>query len=111
MRVFNVNLFNRKRETLKNELSLQNRLTDISPEYLDKLTASFDLLQCNAELVSKEANNTANFLREELENTRYRFFTVIDNMVDLVIIKNAQGQWLTANSYAQRLLQLDVPDY
>ena len=32
-------------------------------------------------------------------------------MVDLVIIKNAKSQWLTANKYAQELLQLDIPDF
>ena len=59
-----MNIFNSKRESAKNEQSLQDRLSDISPEYLDKLTQSFELLQCNADSVSREANNTANYLRE-----------------------------------------------
>ena len=118
MKIFNenedyMNWFNNKKEqeVKKNERSLQKRLHDLDPEYLEKLTTSFDLLQCNAQSVASEANNTAAYLQNELESTRYRFFTVIDHMVDLVIIKNAKGQWITANKFAQTLLNLKLSDF
>ena len=100
-------IFNRKKST-KLEI-LTELLGETSPDYLKQLNDSYHSLMCSASEVSKEANNTAAYLKEELANAKHRFFTVIDNMVDIVIIKNNQGQWLTANKYTQELFGI-TPD-
>lgn len=78
---------------------------------LNRLDSSFQDLQEQAKGVTDAASDTATYLQEELKNTRYRFFTVIDNMVDIVIIKDAECRWLTANKYTQDILGLELSDY
>lgn len=80
-------------------------------EQMSRLNNSFNVLEHNARGVSEAASDTATYLKRELENTRYRFFTVIDNMVDIVVIKDSANRWITANRYIQQLLGLQLSDY
>lgn len=81
------------------------------PTNLDELDKSFKLLQSTAHSVSSAATETARYLQEELELTKYRFFSVIDSMVDLVIIKDKDNHWITSNYYANKILNLKLKDY
>lgn len=70
---------------------------------LTKLVESFNLLQETTKSVSDEATNTASYLKEQLNNVTFRFFSVIDSINDLVIIKDSEGRWQTANKFVQRV--------
>ena len=76
--------------------------TKLLPD-ISKLLDSFALLQETTKSVSDEATNTASFLKEQLDSTTFRFFSVIDSIVDLVIIKDGRGSWITANKYTQKI--------
>lgn len=75
------------------------------------LDESHQELEKNSMELLNEAIETAEYLSKELENTMYRFFTVIDNMVDIVIIRDPFGKWQTVNRFAQVLLGLHITDY
>ena len=95
-------LINKTQSTTANVFA-DNKLT---PD-LSKLFDSFDLLQSTTKLVSDEATNTASYLKEQLNNVTYRFFQVIDSINDLVIIKDGEGRWLTANKFTQQIFGFD----
>lgn len=80
-------------------------------QQLASLNTSHCKLENSAREVSKVATETADYLSRELENTMYRFFTVIDNMVDVVIIRNPDSEWQTVNRFTQELLGLHISDY
>lgn len=80
--------------------------SEILQEDLEKLSNSFKLLRETADQVSNEANSTANFLREKLHDTTFRFFSVIDAIDDLVVIKDEHGRWKTLNKFGQKLYGL-----
>lgn len=78
---------------------------------LEKLSESFRLLRDTTNQVAAEANATASFLKEKLHDTTFRFFSVIDAVDDLVVIKDADGRWGTMNKFGQRLYNLIPDDY
>ena len=85
-------------------------LFDVNDE-IKKLSHSFQLLHETSNQVSEEANNTAKYLQEKLQETTYRFFSVIDAISDLVIIKDSDGRWVTLNKFGQELYGFSSDDY
>lgn len=71
----------------------------------------FDKLNATATNVSREAVSTATILYEILKETKYRFFNVIDSINDIIIIKNRENEWKTANMYTQRLFEIKPNEY
>lgn len=90
--------------TMKNQSMTTNVFTDnnLVPD-ISKLLESFNLLQETTKLVSCEATNTASYLKDQLNSVTFRFFSVIDSINDLVIIKDGEGRWQTANKFAQQI--------
>ena len=78
---------------------------------LAKLAESFKLLKETTEQVSTEATNTALFIKDQLKDTTYRFYSVIDSVSDLIIIKDSEGRWKTLNAFGQSLYGLNKGDY
>lgn len=90
--------------TMKNQSMTTNVFTDnnLVPD-ISKLLESFNLLQETTKLVSCEATNTASYLKDQLNSVTFRFFSVIDSINDLVIIKDGEGRWQTANKFARQM--------
>lgn len=79
---------------------------------LRRLSESFEILKETAETVNKAASNTASFLSEESSSFKHRFFSVIDSIPDIVIIKDTQNRWKTANKTTQNIYGFkSVSDY
>ena len=68
-----------------------------------KLDESLNLLSTTAMEVSQAAINAAHVLQEELHASQSRFYSTIDSIDDLVIIKDGQGRWMTLNHWGQLL--------
>lgn len=96
---------------------IMKNLTAINETYnllqgdLAKLADSFKLLKDTTEQVSTEATNTAIYIKDQLKDTTYRFFSVIDSVNDLIIIKDGKGRWKTLNAFGQTLYNLNHDDY
>ncbi len=78
---------------------------------LARLAESFKLLKDTTEQVSTEATNTALFIKDQLSDTTYRFYSVIDAVNDLIIIKDGEGRWKTLNAFGQSLYGFSKEDY
>lgn len=89
---------------MKNQPVTTNVFSDnkLIPD-ISKLLESFNLLQETTKSVSCEATNTALYLKDQLSSVTFRFFSVIDSINDLVIIKDGEGRWQTANKFAQQI--------
>lgn len=90
-----------------------NRFIDTdSIEYKLKIVLdSFRTLESSVSDVSKEASAAAASLYEQLKETKYRFFHVIDSIDDLIIVKDGEGCWRTVNLFTQQLLNLKSEEY
>ena len=92
----------------------QNILSDVlnDPSYnqvhleneKERLESSLQLLKQTTNEVSSAAVNAAIVLEGRLRDTEYRFFSTIDTIDDLVIIKDGEGRWKTLNKVGQDLL-------
>lgn len=92
--------------------SITNSLNpDTMHSDLEKLSESFKLLKDTTNQVASEANATAVYLKEKLHDTTFRFFSVIDSVDDLVVIKDANGKWKTMNKFGQQLYSMSPEDY
>lgn len=70
----------------------------------DRLESSLQLLKKTTDEVSIAAVNATIVLEDRLRDTEYRFFSTIDTIDDLVIIKDGEGRWKTLNKVGQDLL-------
>lgn len=66
-----------------------------------RLESSLQLLKQTTNEVSSAAVNAAIVLERRLKDTEYRFFSTIDTIDDLVIIKDGEGRWKTLNKVGQ----------
>lgn len=78
---------------------------------LSSLDSSFRLLQDTTTEVSHAAVEAAKVLQERLTQSENRFFNTVNNIEDLVLIKNYKGQWLYLNQFGQNLLSLTPNQY
>ena len=69
-----------------------------------RLESSLQLLKQTTNEVSSTAVNAAIVLERRLRDTEYRFFSTIDTINDLVIVKDGEGRWKTLNKVGQDLL-------
>jgi PAS domain S-box-containing protein len=69
----------------------------------DRLEASLQLLKKTTDEVSIAAVNAAIVLEQRLRDTEHRFYSTIDTIDDLVIIKDGDGRWKTVNKIGQEL--------
>lgn len=68
-----------------------------------RLESSLQLLKQTTDEVSSAAENAAIVLERQLRDTEYRFFSTIDTIDDLVIVKDGEGRWKTLNKVGQEL--------
>ena len=66
-----------------------------------RLASSLQLLKQTTNEVSSAAVNAAIVLERRLKDTEYRFYSTIDTIDDLVIIKDGEGRWKTLNKVGQ----------
>jgi PAS domain-containing protein len=85
--------------------------TEELQEDLGKLLLSLKSLKHTAAQVSLESRNTSAQLRDKLHLTTFRFFSVIDSIPDVLIIKDEHGKWKTLNKSGQILHDLKFEDY
>ena len=69
-----------------------------------RLESSLQLLKQTTDEVSSAAVNAAIVLERRLRDTEYRFFSTIDTIDDLAIVKDGEGRWKTLNKVGQDLL-------
>ena len=69
----------------------------------DRLEGSLQLLKKTTDEVSVAAVNAAIVLEQQLRDTEHRFYSTIDTIDDLVIIKDGDGRWKTLNKVGQEL--------
>ena len=63
----------------------------------DRLEGSLQLLKKTTDEVSVAAVNAAVVLEQQLRDIERRFFSTIDIIDDLVIVKDGDGRWKTLN--------------
>ena len=97
-------------ENLINTLSTNNNVYGLQSD-LEKLAESFKLLRDTTDQVSAEATSTALYLKDKLNDTTFRFFSVIDSVDDIIVIKDAKGKWKTLNKFTQSLFELNPDQY
>ena len=79
---------------------------------LDVLSSSFKLLKATTDQVSTISSETSTFLKSKLSDTSFRFFSVIDSINDIVLVKDAVGRWKTLNKYGQKIFNFtSMSDY
>lgn len=66
-----------------------------------RLESSLQLLKQTTNEVSSAAVNAVIVLERRLKDTEYRFYSTIDTIDDLVIIKDGEGRWKTLNKVGQ----------
>lgn len=75
------------------------------------LNSSIDLLQSTVCDIIKTANSTAISVTEQLERTENRLYSLIDAIEDVVVIKDSNNRWITANKAAQKVFQFYKHEY
>lgn len=78
---------------------------------IEKIANSFKLLRETTEQVATEANMTASFLKDQLQETTFRFFSIIDSINDIIMIKDDKNRWRTVNKFGQELFNLTPKQY
>ena len=69
----------------------------------DRLEESLQLLKKTTDEVSVAAVNATIVLEQQLRDTERRFFSTIDIIDDLIIVKDGDGRWKTLNKVGQEL--------
>ena len=69
----------------------------------DRLEGSLQLLKKTTDEVSIAAVNAAIVLEQRLRDTEHRFYSTIDTIDDLIIVKDGDGRWKTLNKVGQEL--------
>lgn len=85
----------------------------ISTQSIDtqKLDESLNLLSATAMEVSEAAINAAGVLQQELHASESRFYSTIDAIDDLVIVKDGDGRWKTLNHWGQSMYNMHHGEY
>jgi PAS domain S-box-containing protein len=76
-----------------------------------KLDESLHLLRSTTMEVSEAAVSAARALEEQLHSSEVRFMSVIDDITDLVIIKDGEGRWKTVNKLGQEVYDWSHGEY
>ena len=87
---------------------------DIVTNHEDRFKAvdeSLRLLQTTTAEVSQAAIAAAHHLQDRLNDSERRFFSTIDTIEDLVIIKDGNGRWKSANIAAQNAFDMHHGEY
>lgn len=71
------------------------------PVTFDHLDDSFHQLKQATISVSEEAVKTARVLEDKLKDSEFRFYSTVDIITDIVIIKDGQGRWTLLNKFGQ----------
>lgn len=88
------------------------KISEINFEHeKSRLEGSLDLLKQTTDEVSTAAINAAIVLEGQLRDTEYRFYSTINTIDDLVIIKDAEGRWKTLNKMGQELFGWSHDEY
>ena len=69
----------------------------------DRLEGSLQLLKKTTDEVSVAAVNAAVVLEQQLRDIERRFFSTVDIIDDLIIVKDGDGRWKTLNKVGQEL--------
>lgn len=80
-------------------------------EDLQKLSESFNSLKDATSQIAADTHVTVITLKDRLQDTTYRFFSVIDAINDIVVIKDGNGRWQTVNTRAKELYGFTFDDY
>lgn len=72
---------------------------------------SMQLLQSTVSDIIDTASSTAISITEQLKQTEFRLFSLLDSMEDIVVIKDANNRWVTANRAAQELFGFHHYEY
>lgn len=70
---------------------------------IDDLDASLNLLRSTTLQVSQAAISAARVLESQLHDSESRFLSVIDDVADIVIVKDPEGRWVTMNKFGQNI--------
>lgn len=77
----------------------------------ERLDSSLKLLQTTTAELSETAANTAAVLHERLLDAEYRFYSTIDAVDDLVLVKDGAGIWKVLNSAGQEIFGMHNREY
>lgn len=91
--------------------SKKNQTQDSPQVDIKQLDESLNLLSTTAMEVSQAAVSAANVLQEELHASQLRFYSTIDAINDLVIVKDGEGRWQTLNHWGQCLYNWHHGEY
>lgn len=78
---------------------------------IDDLDYSLNLLRKKTLEVSEAAVSATKVLEEKLNDSEYRFFSTIDAVNDMIVVKDGLGRWKTANIFAQHLFKFEDNRY
>lgn len=81
----------------------------VKSKTLDDARLSLDQLKHKTRDICNQAQLTAELLYEQLKETKYRFFRIIDSVNDIIIVKDFENKWKTANIFTQQLFHI-TPD-
>lgn len=93
-------LFGVKKPERQESLEKESSYIEMEKKRLD---SSMQLLKKTTDEVSIAAVNAAVVLQQRLKDSEYRFYSTIDNIDDLVMIKDYEGRWKMVNRVAQDL--------
>lgn len=100
------NIFSSKSSSNKTDQIVKSRKIDHS-----KHEDSMNLLQSTVIDIIDTASSTAISITEQLKQTEFRLFSLLDSMDDIVIIKDSNNRWVTANRAAQELFGFHCYEY
>lgn len=78
---------------------------------LQRLTELFDSLKQSTAEVALQTHQAVQTLREKLQDTTYRFYSLINSVSDIIIIKDGDGVWQTINTAAKKLFGFNDQEY
>lgn len=96
---------------MSNNIHSQKQASEFLSNDLNKLTELFNSLKKSTSEIALETHDAVKTLREKLQDTTFRFYSVIDSISDIVIIKDSDGKWQTVNSAAKKLYGFNNQEY
>lgn len=96
---------------MNNLHSQKQQLSEILSNDLNKLTQLFESLKRSTSEIALETHNAVKILKDKLQDTIFRFHSIIDSISDIVIIKDAIGRWQIVNTAAKKLYGFDNEEY
>ena len=94
-----------------NHSQQKQQLSEILNNDLNKLTQLFESLKRSTSEIALETHNAVKTLKDKLQDTIFRFHSIIDSISDIVIIKDAIGRWQVINIAAKKLYGFDNEEY